>query len=524
MIQPERDAFPRYADCVVVGGGTSGAVVAGRLAERSDRTVLLLEAGPDYGSFEAGAWPQPLLDPRTLPVFSHDWNYLSSARYGKSEMRLERARVLGGCSAHNGCIAMWGCRLDYDRWEHDGNPDWGAESLLPFFQRGTAQLCVRTPSPEEVTPWHQAILDAAPSVGLPRVEDLNDLDQDVGAGITPVNIFNGVRWNTAFAYVDPVRSRSTLSIWGNMLVDRLIVQKGRVTALDVIGPSGPARVQTGQVVLCAGVYGSPALLLRSGIGTPEELRTLGIAIVHALPGVGKNLHDHPAIEVTYSGTSELIDAMQAFAATGGWLYEEQTIGKARSALCSTAFDLHLYPIGGPAQNHDDPWHFVLPVASMTPLSRGSLRLASRDPQVPPLLDHGYLTDPDDHDVTVLLDGLDLVRTLASQPPLSKTIGKEMIPGPRLADRKELSTYIRSHGVHYYHPVGTCKMGPATDPLAVVDARGQLHGIEGVVVADASLMPIIPRANTTIPCVVIGEKIAALLLGVEAEQTNTWNLP
>ncbi len=135
-----------------------------------------------------------------------------------------------------------------------------------------------------------------------------------------------------------------------------------------------------------------------------------------------------------------------------------------------------------------------------------------------------MTDPDDHDVTVLLDGLDLVRTLASRPPLSKTIGKEMMPGPRLVDRKELSTYIRSHGVHYYHPVGTCKMGPATDPLAVVDARGQLHGIEGVVVADASLMPIIPRANTTIPCVVIGEKIAALLLGVEAERTNTWNLP
>jgi choline dehydrogenase len=120
-----------------------------------------------------------------------------------------------------------------------------------------------------------------------------------------------------------------------------------------------------------------------------------------------------------------------------------------------------------------------------------------------------LTDPDNHDVTFLLDGLDLMRTLASQPPLSKTIGKEMIPGPRLADRKELRTYMRSHGVHYYHPVGTCKMGPATDPLAVVDARGQLHGIEGVVVEDASLMPIISRANTTIPCVVIGEKIAAL---------------
>lgn len=386
---------------------------------------------------------------------------------------------------------------------------------MPFFRLGTAQLGVRTPSPEEVTPWHQAILDAAPSVGLPRVEDLNDLDQDVGAGITPVNISHGVRWNTAFAYIDPVRSRATLSIWGNMLVDRLIVQKGRVTAVDVLGPWGPARAQTGQVVLCAGVYGSPALLLRSGIGKPDELRTLGISLVHALPGVGQNLQDHPAIEVTYSGTSQLIEAMEAFAATGGWLYEEQTIAKARSSLCGAAFDLHLYPIGGPAQNPDDPWHFVLPVAAMTPLSRGSLRLASRDPQVPPLVDHGYLTDPDDHDVTVLLDSLDLVRALASRQPLSKTIGQELMPGARLFDRKELRTYIRSNAVHYYHPVGTCKMGPPSDPLAVVDACGQLYGLEGVVVADASLMPIIPRANTHLPCVVIGEMIAALLVEGEA---------
>ena len=152
---------------------------------------------------------------------------------------------------------------------------------------------------------------------------------------------------------------------------------------------------------------------------------------------------------------------------------------------------------------------------MKPLSRGALRLARRDPQATPLIDHGYLTDPDDQDLAVLLDGVDLARTLARQAPLSDLIGAEIGPGPELLDREELRAYVRASGTHYYHPVGTCKMGPAADPSAVVDARGRVHGIEGLVVADASIIPIIPRANTNIPCAVIGEKIAALLLHGEA---------
>jgi choline dehydrogenase len=501
--------LPRYADTVIVGGGSSGAVIAGRLAEHSNRLVLLLEAGPDYGSYTAGTWPQSLLDARTIPI-GHDWNYVSAARYGKRGLALPRGRVLGGCSAVNGCAAIWGHRADYDEWERQGNPGWSTQEVLPFFQSAMQRMHVRTPGLKEINPWHQAILTSAPGAGIPLVEDLNDLEQDTGVAASPVNIAHGVRWNTAFAYLDPVRDRSNLLIRGNVLVDRLVVQKGRVTGLEVIAADRSVYVEAGQVVLCAGTYGSPALLLRSGIGKPEELQALGISPVHALPGVGQNLHDHSAIEVHYSGTPELVASMQAFGEAGGWLYEEQTIAKARSSLCQSAFDLHLYPIGGPTSSKGSSWLFTIPVAHMTPRSRGSLRISSCDPEAPPVIDPGYLTDPHAYDLAVLLDGIDLVRILAEQLPLARLIGTETLPGLHVQRRDELRTYLHGHAEHYYHPVGTCKMGSASDPLAVVDACGQVHGMGGLIVADASIMPVIPRANTNIPCVVVGEKIASFL--------------
>jgi choline dehydrogenase len=326
-----------------------------------------------------------------------------------------------------------------------------------------------------------------------------------------VNIVDGVRWNAAFAYLDPVRGRPNLRIEGNMLVDRVLVQQGRVTGVQVISPQGPARIETGQVILCGGAYGSPVVLLRSGIGAPDDLRAMGIELVHPLPGVGQNLHDHPAMLLTYSGSPALIAAMEAYIATGRRIYEEHSIVKARSSLCEGAFDLHIYPVGGRQIYRDGSWFFSLPVAVLDPRSRGSLRLASCDPQAAPILDHGYLTDDSDHDLAVLLEGVALARRLARQAPLAGLVGEELAPGAHVLEPEALRAAIRAGGQHYYHPVGTCKMGPASDPLAVVDASGHVHGLEGLVVADASIMPVIPRANTNIPTVVIGEKIATALL-------------
>ncbi len=509
--------LPKSADLVVVGGGTAGAVVAGLVAAKGDRSVLVLEAGPDYGPFDGGEWPADLLDARGLPTGGHDWGYHSSATYGARGLPLERARVIGGCSAHNGCAAVWGHRLDYDGWERLGNPGWGADALRPYFERANQRLRVHTPPRAALGPFHEAVLGAAPSAGLPLVDDLNDLDGPLGMAVSPINVADGVRWNSAFAYLDPVRGRRHVKVVGGVLVDRVVVERGRAVAVELVHDGRAGRVACGEVVLAAGAYGSPAVLLRSGIGPADHLRAVDVAVAHELPGVGENLQDHPALVLEYSGTPELVAALRAFMRWAP-LREEGTIAKARSSLCREAFDLHVYPFGGPCAPFGRPrppgerWTFAVPVACMTPRSRGRVRLAGRDSTAAPIVDHAYLTDPDDHDRAVLLDGVELARALAAQPPLRDLLGVECGPSARAADRGALRRHVRTHGVHYYHPVGSCKMGSAADRAAVVDAQGRVHGIAGLRVADASVMPVIPRANTNLPTVVVGERIAAAILG------------
>lgn len=500
----------RGADTIVVGGGTAGAAVAARLAAGSDRQVLLLEAGPDYGPRGSGRWPAELLDYTAMPVTSHSWGYLSACPQGTPDLPLDRARVIGGCSAHNGCAAVWGHRDDYDGWAVLGNPGWDTASLLPLFAAVSRQLRVFTPTRDEITPWHRACLDAAPAAGFPVVPDVNDVDLDLGIAIGSINVAEGVRWNTAFAYLDPVRNLGNLTIRGDALVARVVVERGRATAVEVVGAGGRERLEAAEIVLCAGAYGSPLILLRSGIGDPAELAPLGIGTVHPLPGVGRNLQDHTAGHVAFAGTPALIEAMDGFVAAGGAPREEGTIVVARSSRCRSAFDLHLYPIG--KRLPEGGWHFGIYAAIMTPQSRGTVRLSSPDPEAPPIIDHCYFADADDADLAVLAEGIELARALATREPLKHLAGEETWPGPGVGDRAALSVHLRTTASHDYHPAGSCKMGPADAPMAVVDAGGRVHGLDGLLVADASIMPVVPRANTNLPAAVVGEKIARHLLG------------
>jgi choline dehydrogenase len=505
-------SVPRDADTVVIGGGTAGAVVAGLLAQHSDERVLLLESGPDYGPVDSGRWPQDLLDARALG-YSHDWRYASGDTYPDRVVKFERARVIGGCSAHNGCAAIWGSRVDYDGWAQAGLDGWSASELLPFFARADARLRVRRYRPHEVTPFQQACLDAAPAAGIPLTADLNDLEEDEGMASSPVNIHGGTRWNAAFAYLDPVRDCPNLTIAGDCTVDRLVIASGRVTGVHFLGPDGPGVVSAQRVVAAGGTYGSPAVLMRSGIGDPDELRELGIQPRLPLPGVGRNLHDHPSVRLHFSGTPRLEAAMAAFAQQH-WMPEEQTIAKVRSRLYPASdrgFDLHLYPVGGPDSESESGWHWSFPVACMTPRSRGSLALRSPDPVREPRIEHRYISDPEGHDRSVLMEGLRVARELASQPALRDLLGDELRPSPDLKDDVSLLAYIDRTIEHYYHPVGTCAMGRGDEPLAVTDARGRIHGLENAFVADCSIVPVIPRANTNVPAVVVGERIADWLL-------------
>ncbi|RDI76219.1 Choline dehydrogenase and related flavoprotein [Gaiella occulta] len=494
-------------DVAVVGAGSGGCVVAGRLAAVGV-DVLLLEAGPDYGPQESGRWPADLLDGGAL-VTSHDWGYASGDLPGRDPIAFPRARVVGGCSSHNGCIVAVGCPDDYDAWAAlAGEEAWSADALRPLFARALERLRVRHYREDEVGPFHRACLDAAAALGLPRADDLDDLDGGVGFGLEPVNIEGGVRVNAAFAYLDPVRGRPRLRILDETLCDRL-VDLGDEVELHARRHGEEVRVRAGRVVLAAGTYGSPAILLRSGVGDPGALRALGIEPTLALPGVGRNLHDHPVVELEFAGSDALRAALRASAAVR-FTPEEQSLGKLRSSRAAGLFDLHVMPVA--AHEHSLlAGRMLLAVGVMEVRSRGRLTLTSADPEALPRLEHGYLSDAEGADLAVLVEGIERVRELAATEPLRSLLRDEIAPGPA-ADLREVVPRVVGH---YYHPVGTCAMGADGDPLAVCDGRGCVRGLERVSVADCSLMPAAPRANTNVPAVVVGERVAQALLSAPA---------
>ena len=518
------------AGTVVVGAGPAGAVLAARLAEAGE-DVLLLEAGPDFGPLAGESWPERLLDPTLMPVEEVSWEYTSACRSGTPDMALQRARVIGGCSSHNGCAAVWGHHADYDAWAVE-NPGWSAAELEPLFREVSSRLRVHIPEQDELTPFHHAVLDAAAEAGYPFISNLCRLDPEFGFAVGPVNIdpVTNVRWNAAFAYLDPIRHLPNLRIVADTLVDTLTFDGTRVTGLDVVGAAGASHIAADRVILAGGAYGSPLVLLRSGIGPADELRGLGIAgprsggvpFVHDLPGVGRNLQDHPAIGVHYRASTQTVAALEAFVAGGGLPREEGTIGLARSSRCDGPYDLHLYPIASRPFGGKG-WRFHISAALMSPRSRGTIALNPHnpcDPEAPPIIDTNYFSDSAEYDLDALADAFVLCRDLGTQPSLAALLDAELAPGPSVTSREEIREWILGRASHDYHPAGTCRMGPASDASAVVDASGRVHGLEGLLVADASIMPFVTLANTNLPTFVGAEKIARDLLGRPEGQTTS----
>ena len=453
-------------DVIVVGGGTAGCVLAARLSEEPERTVCLVEAGPDYGRYAEGRWPSDMLDARALPM-SHLWETEGDDRSAS------RARIFGGCSAHNACLVVWGSCGDYDEW----GEGWTFAELEPYLRRAESSIRTRTDRTDELSPFHRALLDAGPRIGLPRLADFNDLDATVGIAPAPVNAVGAVRWNTAFAYLDEARSRPNLTIVSETLVDRVEIAGGR--AVGIVSDSG--RLTADTVIVAAGAYGSPALLLRSGIGPHAQLSRLGIGVIENLP-VGVGLADHPGVGIEWSPA-------EAHVPIDGPVFATSLLVRARSDSCPEGtWDLHFLPW---LEEADEGWRTSAVVYLLKPDSRGSVTLRSPDPRVPPAIEHGFLTEP--HDLDRLSSGVALIRTLAEEAGC----GRELRPG----EHDALDTYLRREVRGIFHPTGTCAIG------AVVDPRGAVLGIDGLRVADASIMPTIPRANTNLSTIAVAERIA-----------------
>jgi choline dehydrogenase len=499
--------LPGAVDTIVVGGGTAGSVVAGRLAAGSPESTLLLEAGPDYGPSDSGRWPRDLLDASSFRS-SHDWGY--TGEFAGRLIQFSRARVIGGCSSHNSAAVVFGSRLDYDGWSAAGNLGWSARELTPLFDSASERLRVRRVGLDELTPFQRGSRDAIVASGIPAVEDFNNLDENVGVAPFPVNIDGRTRVNCAFAYIDPVRDR--LVVAGDALVERVLVRDGRAVGVAVRDGLRLVEISASRVVLSAGAYGSPAILLRSGIGPADELTAIGVNPTLDLPGVGRNLHDQPCVELSYEGSVELVAMMERHQAETGWRPNEQVIAKFPSADCRQGFDMHIYPVGG-YYSQDASWFWSLGAACLQPLSRGSVRLTGPDPTDKLLIDHRFLCDASGRDRSRLAEGVERVREIADAPELRRLLGRETRPGPTVTGRPAIERFIDHAAVDYYQPAGSCKMGPARDPDAVVDADGRVHGIAGLYVADASIMPAVTSGNTNMPIAVIGEKIARSLLGL-----------
>ncbi len=477
-------------DVIVIGGGTAGSAVAGRLAERGDRDVLLVEAGPDYGAFTSEQWPTDLLDASTLPI-SHDWGYAGPAADGR-RLALDRARVIGGCSTHNGCSQSRGWAGDYDRW---GLAGWSADELAPLFDIATERMRIRRYDDAEVQPFQRAFVDACVASGIPARADLDDLHGVVGVDVSPVNIVDGSRWNAAFAYLDPVREGGYLTIRDGVHVQRVVIEAGRVLGVEVVANGTVEVIACGEVVVCAGTYGTPELLMRSGVGSVDDVRAVGVDLQVELAGVGGNLHDHPALTMEFNASHELVRELDAFRAQHGWLPEEQALAKVATSMCDGPYDVHLYPWVEPRDDAPFGWIVVMPVSLVTPRSRGRLELGAA--RVEP--NHGYLSHPDDR--VALADGLVMAADLCAA--LSPMLGERR--NPRESD-ESLDDWMRRTHSHYWHPAGTAAMG-AVEAGGVCDADGRVHGVSGLRVADASLFPQIPRSTPALPVVVVGERIA-----------------
>ena len=525
-------------DFVIVGSGSAGSVLASRLSEDGKNSVLVLEyGGSDRGPFIQ--MPSALSYPMNMSLYN--WGFESEPEPHLDGRRLAtpRGKVIGGSSSINGMVYVRGHARDFDTWEEMGARGWGYRHVLPYFKRmehshGGEEGWRGTHGPMHVrrgsrrNPLYQAFVEAGRQAGYPVTEDYNGRQQE-GFGAMEMTVHHGVRWSAANAFLRPALKRPNLTLVTQAYARRILLEGKRAVGVeyDVAGELHVARARR-EVVIAASSINSPKLLQVSGIGAPEVLKAAGVEVKHALPGVGENLHDH--LEVYFQMQSKepvtLYSKLNWFSKSLiglEWLMFGTGLGatnhfescgfiRSRAGIQYPDIQYHFLPAamrydGKAAFNNHG---FQVHVGPMRTKSRGHVRIASADPKENPRILFNYMSHPDDW--TEFRSCIRLTRELFLQPAMQKYAGAEIQPGKDVQSDEAIDAFIRQHCESAYHPCGTCRMGEASDPMAVVDAECRVIGIEALRVADSSIMPQVTNGNLNAPTLMIGEKASDHILG------------